>query len=150
MLQADVEDLATPPEETRSTRTSHRCVLLTVKEFCKVLFPYDAQNEDELSIKEGDIVSIVSKAPEKSSKPSGLSTSPGAPALMETKVKSEQGSNILEELRVQLRELRATVELMKSQHKQEMKQLVSELDDEKKIRLSLQMDVENIKKVLSK
>ncbi|GAA6070701.1 SH3 domain-containing kinase-binding protein 1 isoform X1, partial [Tachysurus ichikawai] len=31
------------------------------KEFCKVLFPYDAQNEDELSVKEGDIVSIISK-----------------------------------------------------------------------------------------
>uniref|UniRef100_A0A4W4HEA4 Osteoclast-stimulating factor 1 n=1 Tax=Electrophorus electricus TaxID=8005 RepID=A0A4W4HEA4_ELEEL len=31
------------------------------KEFCKVLFQYDAQNEDELSIKEGDIVTIISK-----------------------------------------------------------------------------------------
>ncbi|MCJ8745898.1 hypothetical protein PDJAM_G00135730 [Pangasius djambal] len=95
-------------------------------------------------------------APEKSSKPSSLTTPPGAAALrphspsMEAKMKSEQGSTVLEELRAQLRELRATVELMKSQHKQEMKQLVSELDEEKKIRLSLQMDVENIKKVLSK
>ncbi|MCI4391643.1 hypothetical protein PGIGA_G00136970 [Pangasianodon gigas] len=95
-------------------------------------------------------------APEKSSKPSSLTTTPGAAALrphspsIEAKMKSEQGSTVLEELRAQLRELRATVELMKSQHKQEMKQLVSELDEEKKIRLSLQMDVENIKKVLSK
>uniref|UniRef100_A0A3B4BPM4 Osteoclast-stimulating factor 1 n=1 Tax=Pygocentrus nattereri TaxID=42514 RepID=A0A3B4BPM4_PYGNA len=31
------------------------------KELCKVLFPYDAQNEDELSIKEGDIITIVNK-----------------------------------------------------------------------------------------
>ncbi|XP_066522823.1 SH3 domain-containing kinase-binding protein 1 isoform X2 [Hoplias malabaricus] len=68
---------------------------------------------------------------------------------MEVKGKGEQGST-LEELRTQLRELRATVELMKSQHKQEMKQLVSELDDEKRIRLSLQMEVEHIKKLLSK
>ncbi|XP_060717292.1 SH3 domain-containing kinase-binding protein 1 isoform X1 [Tachysurus vachellii] len=98
----------------------------------------------------------VITAPEKSSKPSTLTTAPGAVALrphspsMESKMKSEQGSTVMEELKIQLRELRATVELMKSQHKQEMKQLVSELDEEKKIRLSLQMDVENIKKVLSK
>uniref|UniRef100_A0AAR2JPG0 Osteoclast-stimulating factor 1 n=1 Tax=Pygocentrus nattereri TaxID=42514 RepID=A0AAR2JPG0_PYGNA len=35
--------------------------LSTAKELCKVLFPYDAQNEDELSIKEGDIITIVNK-----------------------------------------------------------------------------------------
>ncbi|XP_058232517.1 SH3 domain-containing kinase-binding protein 1 isoform X2 [Hemibagrus wyckioides] len=98
----------------------------------------------------------VITAPEKSSKPSTLTTAPSATALrphspsMEAKMKNEQGSTTMEELRNQLRELRSTVELMKSQHKQEMKQLVSELDEEKKIRLSLQMDVENIKKVLSK
>uniref|UniRef100_H3AXY0 SH3 domain containing kinase binding protein 1 n=1 Tax=Latimeria chalumnae TaxID=7897 RepID=H3AXY0_LATCH len=32
------------------------------KEYCKVLFPYEAQNEDELTIKEGDIVFIISKS----------------------------------------------------------------------------------------
>lgn len=31
------------------------------REQCKVLFPYEAQNEDELSIKEGDIVNIITK-----------------------------------------------------------------------------------------
>uniref|UniRef100_A0A668A8Y0 Osteoclast-stimulating factor 1 n=1 Tax=Myripristis murdjan TaxID=586833 RepID=A0A668A8Y0_9TELE len=41
----------------------------------------------------------------------------------------------MEELRNQLRDLRASVELLKSQHRQEMKQLASELDEEKKIRL---------------
>ncbi|XP_070709182.1 SH3 domain-containing kinase-binding protein 1 [Pempheris klunzingeri] len=56
----------------------------------------------------------------------------------------------LEELRNQLRDLRASVELLKSQHRQEMKQLASALDDEKKIRISLQMEVEHIKKNLSK
>ncbi|KAF4075621.1 hypothetical protein AMELA_G00220890 [Ameiurus melas] len=89
-------------------------------------------------------------APEKASKPTPpTALRPHSPSV-EAKMKSEQGSNMLEELRTQLRELRATVELMKSQHKQEMKQLVSELDEEKKMRLSLQMDVENIKKVLPK
>ncbi|XP_032512719.2 SH3 domain-containing kinase-binding protein 1 isoform X1 [Danaus plexippus] len=32
-----------------------------VKELCRVLFPYTAVNEDELTLSEGDIVSIVSK-----------------------------------------------------------------------------------------
>ncbi|XP_044194839.1 SH3 domain-containing kinase-binding protein 1 isoform X6 [Thunnus albacares] len=56
----------------------------------------------------------------------------------------------LEELRNQLRDLRASVELLKNQHRQEMKQLASALDEEKKIRLSLQMEVEHIKKNLGK
>ncbi|XP_019897501.1 SH3 domain-containing kinase-binding protein 1 isoform X3 [Esox lucius] len=56
----------------------------------------------------------------------------------------------LEELRGQLRELRASVELLKSQHRQEMKQLAGDLDEERKIRITLQMDVEQIKKSLSK
>lgn len=56
----------------------------------------------------------------------------------------------LEELRNQLRDLRASVELLKSQHRQEMRQLTNALDDEKKIRISLQMEVEHIKKSLLK
>ncbi|XP_070784013.1 SH3 domain-containing kinase-binding protein 1 [Enoplosus armatus] len=56
----------------------------------------------------------------------------------------------LEELRNQLRDLRASVELLKSQHRQEMKHLAGALDEEKKIRISLQMEVEHIKKNLSK
>ncbi|TNN24247.1 SH3 domain-containing kinase-binding protein 1 [Liparis tanakae] len=31
------------------------------RELCKVLFPYEAQNEDELSLKEGEIINIISK-----------------------------------------------------------------------------------------
>lgn len=31
------------------------------RELCKVLFPYEAQNEDELSIKEGEIITIITK-----------------------------------------------------------------------------------------
>ncbi|XP_054478952.1 SH3 domain-containing kinase-binding protein 1 [Anoplopoma fimbria] len=56
----------------------------------------------------------------------------------------------LEELRNQLRDLRSSVELLKSQHRQEMKQLTNALDDERKIRVSLQMEVEHIKKSLLK
>ncbi|CAL1596493.1 unnamed protein product [Knipowitschia caucasica] len=56
----------------------------------------------------------------------------------------------VEELRSQLRELRTTVELLKTQHRQEMKQLATSLDEEKRIRISLQMEVEHIKKSLLK
>uniref|UniRef100_A0A8C2Z6I1 Osteoclast-stimulating factor 1 n=1 Tax=Cyclopterus lumpus TaxID=8103 RepID=A0A8C2Z6I1_CYCLU len=31
------------------------------RELCKVLFPYEAQNEDELSLKEGEIINIITK-----------------------------------------------------------------------------------------
>ncbi|XP_049560711.1 SH3 domain-containing kinase-binding protein 1 isoform X10 [Orcinus orca] len=54
----------------------------------------------------------------------------------------------VEELRTQVRELRGIVETMKDQQKREIKQLLSELDEEKKIRLRLQMEVNDIKKAL--
>uniref|UniRef100_A0A8C4PCB4 SH3 domain-containing kinase-binding protein 1 n=1 Tax=Dromaius novaehollandiae TaxID=8790 RepID=A0A8C4PCB4_DRONO len=50
-----------------------------------------------------------------------------------------QGQTALEELRTQVRELRTIVETMKDQQKKEIKQLLSELDEEKKIRLRLQV-----------
>lgn len=56
----------------------------------------------------------------------------------------------VEELRTQLRDLRASVEQLKAQHRQEMKQLATSLDEEKRIRISLQMEVERIKKSLLK
>lgn len=37
------------------------CLSPAGREQCKVLFPYEAQNEDELSIKEGEIVNIITK-----------------------------------------------------------------------------------------
>lgn len=97
-------------------------------------------------------------APEKSSLPpkpsappssSGSSLRPHSPSV-DARGKNEHGAATLEELKAQLRDLKGTVELMKSQHKQEIKQLVSELDEEKRIRISLQMEVEQIKKSLSK
>uniref|UniRef100_A0A8C5TGG7 SH3 domain-containing kinase-binding protein 1 n=1 Tax=Malurus cyaneus samueli TaxID=2593467 RepID=A0A8C5TGG7_9PASS len=50
-----------------------------------------------------------------------------------------QGQSALEELRTQIRELRTIIETMKDQQKKEIKQLLSELDEEKKIRLRLQV-----------
>ncbi|PKU40423.1 sh3 domain-containing kinase-binding protein 1 isoform x3 [Limosa lapponica baueri] len=59
-----------------------------------------------------------------------------------------QGQTALEELRTQIKELRTIIETMKDQQKKEIKQLLSELDEEKKIRLRLQMEVNDIKKAL--
>ncbi|XP_045438265.1 SH3 domain-containing kinase-binding protein 1 isoform X5 [Pipistrellus kuhlii] len=58
------------------------------------------------------------------------------------------GQAAVEELRTQVRELRSIIETMKDQQKREIKQLLSELDEEKKIRLRLQMEVNDIKKAL--
>ncbi|XP_077336865.1 SH3 domain-containing kinase-binding protein 1 isoform X2 [Lithobates pipiens] len=62
--------------------------------------------------------------------------------------KGETNQTPLEELQVQVKELRSIIETMKDQQKKEIKQLLSELDEEKKIRLRLQMDVNEIKKSL--
>ncbi|XP_033003196.1 SH3 domain-containing kinase-binding protein 1 isoform X2 [Lacerta agilis] len=61
---------------------------------------------------------------------------------------SSQGEAALDELRTQVKELRTIIETMKDQQKKEIKQLLSELDEEKKIRLRLQMEVNDIKKAL--
>lgn len=36
-------------------------VISSAKEYCKVTFAFEATNEDELSLKEGDIIHILSK-----------------------------------------------------------------------------------------
>ncbi|XP_045146676.1 SH3 domain-containing kinase-binding protein 1 isoform X4 [Echinops telfairi] len=92
--------------------------------------------------------------------PSPLSSSLGtvghranSPSLFgaEGKPKMEPAASsqaAVEELRTQVRELRSIIETMKDQQKREIKQLLSELDEEKKIRLRLQMEVNDIKKAL--
>ncbi|XP_032359341.1 SH3 domain-containing kinase-binding protein 1 [Etheostoma spectabile] len=87
--------------------------------------------------------------PSASHRPTSLSSSSGLSPSPELR-HSPLTPLTLEELRNQLRELRASVELLKSQHRQEMKQLTNALDEEKKIRVSLQMEVEHIRKSLSK
>ncbi|KAK2859701.1 hypothetical protein Q5P01_004321 [Channa striata] len=87
--------------------------------------------------------------PNTSHRPISPSPSPGLTPSPELR-HSPLTPPTLEELRNQLKDLRASVEMLKSQHRQEMKQLTNALDEEKKIRLSLQMEVEHIKKNLSK
>ncbi|XP_058886719.1 SH3 domain-containing kinase-binding protein 1-like isoform X5 [Acipenser ruthenus] len=87
--------------------------------------------------------------------PGGAATGhrPNSPSHVghEAKPKNDRASHSqqpLEELRSQVMDLRTIIDLMKSQHKKEIRQLINELDEEKKIRLSLQMEVEHIKKFL--
>lgn len=87
--------------------------------------------------------------------PGGAATGhrPNSPSHIghEAKPKNDRASHSqqpLEELRSQVMDLRTIIDLMKSQHKKEIRQLINELDEEKKIRLSLQMEVEHIKKFL--
>ncbi|XP_029303178.1 SH3 domain-containing kinase-binding protein 1 [Cottoperca gobio] len=56
----------------------------------------------------------------------------------------------LEQLQTELRDLRDQFELMKSQHNKEIKLLMNELDEEKRIRLTLQMEMQRMKKHMSK
>ncbi|XP_062289646.1 SH3 domain-containing kinase-binding protein 1 [Scomber scombrus] len=56
----------------------------------------------------------------------------------------------LQQLQTELRELRGDFEQMKSQHNKEIKLLMNELDEEKRIRLTLQMEIQRMKKHMSK
>ncbi|KAK2827764.1 hypothetical protein Q7C36_018690 [Tachysurus vachellii] len=56
----------------------------------------------------------------------------------------------LQKLSVELQDMREELELLKTQHKREIKLLMNELDEEKKMRLSLQVEVERLKKHMSK
>ncbi|XP_054873373.1 SH3 domain-containing kinase-binding protein 1 isoform X2 [Amphiprion ocellaris] len=56
----------------------------------------------------------------------------------------------LEQLQTELRDLRDQFEQMKSQHNKEIKLLMNELDEEKRIRLTLQMEIQRMKKHMSK
>ncbi|KAL7390270.1 hypothetical protein ABVT39_018082 [Epinephelus coioides] len=56
----------------------------------------------------------------------------------------------LEQLQTELKELKGQFEVMKCQHNKEIKLLMSELDEEKRIRLTLQMEIQRMKKRMSK
>ncbi|XP_043077340.1 SH3 domain-containing kinase-binding protein 1 isoform X2 [Puntigrus tetrazona] len=61
-----------------------------------------------------------------------------------------RGPVSVEQMRAELRELRDELDTLKTQHKKEIKLLMNELDEEKKMRLSLQIDVERLKKHMLK
>ncbi|XP_062939142.1 SH3 domain-containing kinase-binding protein 1 isoform X5 [Cynocephalus volans] len=119
-----------------------------------------SDNKASLPPKPGTMAAGSGPAPLSSVAPSPLSSSLGtaghranSPSLFitEGKPKMEPAASsqaAVEELKMQVRELRSIIETMKDQQKREIKQLLSELDEEKKIRLRLQMEVNDIKKAL--
>ncbi|MCJ8741255.1 hypothetical protein PDJAM_G00068730 [Pangasius djambal] len=103
----------------------------------------------------------VSPSPEVSSESSNL-PSPTISSLVSVLRASDSSSShpkprlaahgppTLQKLNVELQDMREELELLKTQHKKEIKLLMNELDEEKKMRLSLQVEVERLKKHLSK
>uniref|UniRef100_A0A3B4AQ17 Osteoclast-stimulating factor 1 n=1 Tax=Periophthalmus magnuspinnatus TaxID=409849 RepID=A0A3B4AQ17_9GOBI len=61
-LEVDTEATKLPEGKaaTETMKTEPDCKTRG-REQCKVLFPYEAQNEDELSIKEGEVINIITK-----------------------------------------------------------------------------------------
>ncbi|XP_059739324.1 SH3 domain-containing kinase-binding protein 1 isoform X9 [Bos javanicus] len=151
------------PEEDKEEHVSlaHRGVDASKKASKTVTISQVSDNKASLPPKPGTMAAGGGgPAPLSSAASSPLSSSLGtvghranSPSLfgMEGKPKMEPVASsqaAMEELRTQVRELRSIIETMKDQQKREIKQLLSELDEEKKIRLRLQMEVNDIKKAL--
>uniref|UniRef100_A0A8C9ARJ6 SH3 domain containing kinase binding protein 1 n=1 Tax=Prolemur simus TaxID=1328070 RepID=A0A8C9ARJ6_PROSS len=151
------------PEEDKEEHISlaHRGVDASKKTSKTVTISQVSDNKASLPPKPGTMAAgSGGPAPLSSAAPSPLSSSLGtaghranSPSLFGTegKPKMEPAASsqaAVEELRTQVRELRSIIETMKDQQKREIKQLLSELDEEKKIRLRLQMEVNDIKKAL--
>lgn len=152
------------PEEDKEEHVSlaHRGVDASKKTSKTVTISQVSDNKAPLPPKPGTMATGGSGGPAtlSSAVPAPLSSSLGtaghranSPSLFGTEVKPKMepvasSQAALEELRTQVRELRSIIETMKDQQKREIKQLLSELDEEKKIRLRLQMEVNDIKKAL--
>ncbi|XP_035744469.1 SH3 domain-containing kinase-binding protein 1 isoform X1 [Egretta garzetta] len=151
------------PEEEKEEHVSvtHRTIEVSRKSRT-VTISQVSDNKTSLPPKPGGLASGSNVQPSLSPSPSpgfhsiAMGTTghrSNSPSLFGTegKPKTEhlsQGQTALEELRTQIKELRTIIETMKDQQKKEIKQLLSELDEEKKIRLRLQMEVNDIKKAL--
>lgn len=55
-------NFVSPPSHEETTKTKEK----DADELCRVLFPYESTNEDELTVVEGDIIKLISRdAPDK-------------------------------------------------------------------------------------
>ncbi|XP_012881969.1 PREDICTED: SH3 domain-containing kinase-binding protein 1 isoform X4 [Dipodomys ordii] len=157
----DIFDSPSPEEDKEEhISLSHRGVDVSKKTAKTVTISQVSDNKASLPPKPGSMAAGSGPASLTSLASVPLSSSLGAPGhranspslfSMEGKPKMEpiaSGQAAVEELRTQVRELRSIIETMKDQQKREIKQLLSELDEEKKIRLRLQMEVNEIKKAL--
>ncbi|XP_048191963.1 SH3 domain-containing kinase-binding protein 1 isoform X2 [Perognathus longimembris pacificus] len=157
----DIFDSPSPEEDKEEhISLSHRGVDVSKKTSKTVTISQVSDNKASLPPKPGTMAAGSGPASLTSLASVPLSSSMGAPGhranspslfSMEGKPKMEpiaSSQAAVEELRTQVRELRSIIETMKDQQKREIKQLLSELDEEKKIRLRLQMEVNDIKKAL--
>ncbi|XP_048022180.1 SH3 domain-containing kinase-binding protein 1 [Megalobrama amblycephala] len=90
-----------------------------------------------------------------SSSSSGTANTTSLPAYLSALLAAKprpalQGPATLEQMRAELRDLRDELDTLKTQQKKEIRLLMNELDEEKKMRLSLQIEVERLKKHMSK
>ncbi|XP_040907477.1 SH3 domain-containing kinase-binding protein 1 isoform X1 [Toxotes jaculatrix] len=149
-LQSELQTLVTlMMEEERKENQSEELETLTLQE-----------NSQETSQNGSDLPAAVPKSvPTQSFSsllPKALSAvlSPLAPGLKSDPQLSRNpakcASPNLEQLQTELRDLRDQFEQMKSQHNKEIKLLMNELDEEKRIRLTLQMEIQRMKKHMSK
>ncbi|XP_052026166.1 SH3 domain-containing kinase-binding protein 1 [Apodemus sylvaticus] len=151
------------PEEDKEEHISlaHRGIDVSKKTSKTVTISQVSDNKASLPPKPGTMAAASSGPPSLSSVASSpMSSSLGtagqrasSPSLFSTEGKPKlepavSSQAAIEELKMQVRELRTIIETMKDQQKREIKQLLSELDEEKKIRLRLQMEVNDIKKAL--
>ncbi|GAB1303245.1 SH3 domain-containing kinase-binding protein 1 [Apodemus speciosus] len=151
------------PEEDKEEHISlaHRGIDVSKKTSKTVTISQVSDNKGSLPPKPGTMAAASSGPPSLSSVASSpMSSSLGtagqrasSPSLFGTEGKPKMEPAVssqaaIEELKMQVRELRTIIETMKDQQKREIKQLLSELDEEKKIRLRLQMEVNDIKKAL--
>lgn len=151
------------PEEDKEEHISlaHRGIDVSKKTSRTVTISQVSDNKASLPPKPGTMAAASSGPASLSSLASSpMSSSLGtagqrasSPSLFSAEGKAKTESAVsshaaIEELKMQVRELRTIIETMKDQQKREIKQLLSELDEEKKIRLRLQMEVNDIKKAL--
>nr|XP_056717705.1 SH3 domain-containing kinase-binding protein 1 isoform X2 [Euleptes europaea] len=158
----DFFDSPSPEDEKEEHISLPHKVAEPLKKAKTVTISLVSDNKTSLPTKPGSLISgsNVPSSLSSSSSSAFHSVSVGAaghrsnsPSLFSTEGKpktdqSSQSEAALEELRTQVKELRTIIETMKDQQKKEIKQLLSELDEEKKIRLRLQMEVNDIKKAL--
>ncbi|XP_062867946.1 uncharacterized protein si:dkey-71d15.2 isoform X1 [Trichomycterus rosablanca] len=105
--------------------------------------------EEVLPSSEASSSSSMSPSPSVSSLIS-LLKSPDAPSPVPKPRPPPDGPPTLQRLSMELGDVRDELELLRTQHKKDIKLLINELDEEKKMRLSLQVEVERMKKHMSK
>ncbi|XP_060263703.1 SH3 domain-containing kinase-binding protein 1 isoform X6 [Ovis aries] len=149
----DIFDSPSPEEDKEEhVLLAHRGVDASKKTSKTVTISQVSDNKASLPPKPGTMAAGGGgPAPLSSAASSPLSSSLGtvghranSPSLFGTEGKPKMepvasSQAAMEELRTQVRELRSIIETMKDQQKREIKQLLSELDEEKKIRLRLQV-----------